>query len=300
MEERLGVFVSQKRSASSKGRRPVVKARSATENDPALAKARPAPKLAPDLDARGDAKGDLVRKFEGREVLQGLLTATRSLADAEDVAEVFRQAADVDAPPSVVIQALWEDEPVFENPATARRLFSNLLGLHDLIVSGVKVDLRPDAPPVRTKRQKAPEPKPFEHEPDESFVEGAWRFFDDHPKDRERHQHAFENRQDALLSWVDEAGLSDEAFGLTTMLLSDVYAMLELGGCHIGLVKPTAIPKALKEGDDEALPSALAGWVDEVVFEAEQDEGTPMTEKDAAMVRDLSLRASAALWAVCR
>jgi len=289
--------MSQKRSSSIKGRRPVVKARKVTENDPAMAKARPAPKLATMLDARGDAVGDLVRKFEGREVLQNLLNATGSLADAEDVAEVFRQAAQVEAPPSVVIQALWEDEPKFENPAMARRTFSNLLGLHDLIVSGVKVDLRPDAPPVRTKRVKTDAPEAFKDEPDEAFVEAAWRFFDDHPKDRERHQHAFDNRQDALLGWVDEAGLSDDAFGLTTMLLSDVFAMLELGGMHIGLVKPAAIPKKVTE---EQLPPALAEWVEEVVFEAQQDEAAPLPEVEAIKARELTLRAAAALWAVSR
>lgn len=289
--------MSQKRSGSSKGRRPVVKARKATENDPALAKARPSPKLSPELDARGDAMGDLVRKFEGREILQELLTKSGSLADAEDVAEVFKQAAQVEAPPSVVIQALWEDEPVFETPAMARRMFSNLLGLHDLIVSGVKVDLRPDAPPVRTKRVKATEPEKFTDEPDEAFVEAAWRFFDDHPKDRQRHQHAFDNRQDALLGWVDDAGLSDAAFGLSTMLLSDVFAMLELGGMHIGLVKPAAIPKKVTA---ELLPSALAEWVDEGVFEAQEDEAAPLPEIEANQARELILRGAAALWAVAR
>ena len=288
--------MSQKRSGTSKGRRPVVKAKKATETDPALAKSRPSPKLAPELDARGDAKGDLVRKFEGREVLQTLLTATGSLADAEDVAEVFRQAADVEAPPSVVIQALWEDEPTFENPAQARRMFSNLLGLHDLITSGVKVDLRPDAPPVRTKRVKAEQPQKFDEVPDESFVEAAWRYFDDHPKERERHQHSFDNRQDALLGWVDDAGLSDEGFGLITMLLSDVYAMLELGGMHMGVVKTSTIPKSV---NDESLPPALSAWVDEGVFEAEEDEAAPLPAAEGKKVRELTLRGSAALWAAC-
>lgn len=296
--------MSQKREANSKGRRPVkklepvlAKPRPVSKSEPMIAKARPASKRGSELDQRGDAPGDLVRKFEGREVLQALLSASGSLADAEDVAEVFRQAADVDAPPSVVIQALWEDEPIFETPAKARRMFSNLLGLHDLIVSGVKVDLRPDAPPVRTKREKAKQPEAFDEVPDEGFVEAAWRFFDDHPKDRERHQHAFENRQDALLSWVDEAGLSDEGFGLTTMMLSDVFAMLELGGMHIGLVKPAAIPKVVT---DESLPPALAAWVDEGIFEAEEHEAAPLAAAQAQRVRDLALRGSAALWAVCR
>ncbi len=292
--------MSQKREANTKGRRPVkksepvpTKSRTVAKTEPMIVKSRPAAKAANLLDA----KSDLVRKFEGREVLQALLTESGSLADAEDVAEVFRQAADVEAPPGVVIQALWEDEPIFSTPAKARRTFSNLLGLHDLIISGAKVDLRPDAPPVRTKREKAKQPERFDEEPDESFVEAAWRFFDDNPKDRERHQHAFENRQDGLLGWVDDAGLSDEAFGLTTMLLSDVFAMLELGGMHIGLVKPAAIPKTV---NDESLPNALAVWVDEGVFEAEEDEAAPLPAAQAQKVRDLTMRGSAALWAVCR
>ncbi len=287
--------MSKRRESASKGRRPVEK----PVDEAAMAKSRPPPKLAPELDARGDAHGDLVRKFEGREVLQTLLTATGSLADAEDVAEVFRQAAEVEAPPAAVIQALWEDEPRFESPAQARRLFGNLLGLHDLIAAGTKVDLRPDAPPVRTKRVRAEQPKPFEQEPTEDFVEAAWRFFDDHPKDRERHQHAFDNRQDALLAWVDESGLSDEAFGLTTMLLSDLFAMLELGGMHIGLVRPQTIP-ALERVSAKTLPPALAQWVDEVVFEAQEDEQSPLSETEGEQVRALTSRAAAALWAACR
>lgn len=287
--------MSKRRESASKGRRPKEKA----VDEVAMAKSRPAPKLAPELDARGDAHGDLVRKFEGREVLQTLLVSTGSLADAEDVAEVFRQAVEVDAPSAVVIQALWEDEPRFESPAQARRLFGNLLGLHDLIAGGTKVDLSPDAPPVRTKRVRAEQPKPFDQEPVEEFVEAAWRFFDDHPKDRERHQHAFDNRQDALLGWVDESGLSDAAFGLTTMLLSDLFAMLELGGMHIGLVKPSAMP-SIKKVTAETLPPALAEWIDEVVFEAQQDEQAPLPEDEAKQVRELTSRAAAALWAACR
>ena len=61
----------------------------------------------------------------------------------------------------------------------------------------------------------------------------AWRYFDDFPKDRQRFEHAFENRQDALVSWLDDSGLDDAGFALARHLVGEVFAMLELGGREV-------------------------------------------------------------------
>jgi hypothetical protein len=136
---------------------------------------------------------DIERSFEGRVVLEKLLAASGTIADAEDVAGAFEKAVKEGVPAPVVIQALWEDEPRFESPDDAARLFGNLLGLYELIAEGQKVDL--SAPGAKVKREKATRPEPFGDEgPTDAFVESAWRWFDDFPKERQRFEHAFENR----------------------------------------------------------------------------------------------------------
>ena len=104
-------------------------------------------------------KDDLDRSFEGQEVLQKLLTQSGSLADVDDVAEAFKKAVKQNVPAPVVIQALWEDEPRFNSPDEAAQLFSNLLGLYELVASGATIDLSVKS--VKVKREKAQKPEPF-------------------------------------------------------------------------------------------------------------------------------------------
>lgn len=242
------------------------------------------------MSRRDHDDDELERRFDGREALEKLLTRSGSVADAEDVAEAFRLAVKDGVPPAVVIQALWEDEPRFESPRDARALFANLFGLYDLVASGASIDL--GARSERTKREKAARPEPFgEAGPDDTFVEAAWRFLDDHPKEREKLAHAFDNRQDALVSWLDASGLGDDAFALARRLLDDVFAMLELGGRTVATVAESKIP-----AQGGALPAPLAAWIDEGVFEAEQDEGAPLSADEAAKVRELVTRGALALW----
>lgn len=236
----------------------------------------------------------LERRFEGRAVLEKLLAASGTLADVDDVAQAFTQALADGVPAAVVIQALWEDEPRFESPAQAQALFANLLGLYDLLAEGQAVDLaapaRKERPP---KREKAPAPEPFTGAPDDAFVEAAWRHLDDFPKVRERLAHGFDNKQDALVSWLDASGLGDEAFAVARHLLGEVYAMLELGGHPAAQVDEAHLPAEA----GEALPAALAAWLDEGVQEARDDEAAPLGEAEAAKVLDLVRRGAAALWA---
>jgi hypothetical protein len=235
---------------------------------------------------------DVARRFEGRAILDPLLERSGALADTEDVVEAFRRAVSEGLPAPVVIQALWEDEPRFESPEAARRLFGNLLGLYGLVAAGGAVDLTLPAVPVA--RARAERPPPFDEAgPDEGFVEAAWRFFADAPKERQRLDHGFENRHDALLSWLDLQGLSDAAFALSVALLSDLHAMSELGGhaCPPGRVDE--VPATAR-----GLPASLVTWVDEGVFEAEAHEATPLPPEVGARVRDLVTRAAAVWWRV--
>lgn len=236
----------------------------------------------------GEPTDELERRFEGREALDALLARSGSLADTEDVAEALRRALKDGVPAPVVIQALWEDEPRFESPAEARRLFGNLLALHQLLADGAELDLR--VPAAAARPALAARPEPFgQAGPDEPFVEAAWRYLEDHPRERQRLDHAFENKHDALLSWLELQGLSDEAFVLAMGLLSDLHAMTELGGhpCPPGAEVPAAAG---------ALPPALARWLDEGVFEAEAHETAPLPAPTGAQVRELVARAAASWW----
>lgn len=192
-----------------------------------------------------------------------------------------------------MIPALWEEEPQLAGADQARALFGNLLGLYDLVASGAVVDLSARAKPA--KREKTPPPEPFgDGEPDEAFVETAWRHLDDFPRAREKLQHAFADRQDALVTWLDAEGLSDDAFTLGRHLLFEVFAMLELGGAKVPAVAPSKLPKKAAKA---ALPTALATWLEEGVFEAESDEARPLPAAEAKALRTLVTRAVAAMWA---
>jgi hypothetical protein len=240
------------------------------------------------------ADDELSRRFEGRGALDPLLLRAGSVADTEDVVEAFTQAVRDGVPSAVVIQALWEDEPRFESPEEARRLFGNLLGLFELVASGASVDLSLAAAPRR--RALAPRPEPFgDAGPGEGFVEAAWRFFEDHPKERQRLDHAFENRHDALLSWLDVQGLSDDAFVLAMGLLSDLHAMTELGGHACTPTLESEVPAAV-----DGVPVALLAWVDEGVFEAEAHEVAPLPAPEGARMRELVGRAAAGWWRAAR
>jgi len=235
---------------------------------------------------------DIDRSFEGQEVLQKLLTESGSIADVEDVAGAFTKAVQDGVPAPVVIQALWEDEPRFTGPDDAARLFGNLLGLYELIAAGGKLDLT--AKVAKVKREKAQKPEPFgTAEPDDTFIEAAWRYFDDFPKERQRFEHAFENRQDALVSWLDGSGLEDEGFALARHLTGEVFAMLELGGREVKTIHEEMIPA---KASLEALPKALAEWIEESLFEAGSDEALPLPDKEVALVRDVVARAALAMW----
>lgn len=235
---------------------------------------------------------DIDRSFEGQDVLQKLLTQSGSLADVDDVVGAFRQAVKENVPAPVVIQALWEDEPTFNSPDEAAALFGNLLGLYELIASGASLDLKTKG--AKIKREKAQKPQPFgEAEPDDHFIEAAWRYFDDFPKERQRFEHAFENRQDPLVSWLDASGLEDAGFALARHLVGEVFAMLELGGRQVGTIYQESLPQ---KASLDALPQALWEWIEDSLFEATSDEAHPLAEKEAEQVRDVVARAAVTMW----
>lgn len=239
---------------------------------------------------------EFVRNFEGVQVLDGLLQLAGTSHDSLTVLAHMRQAHTEGRSSQEVIPGLFEQEPRFESPELARRLFQNLLGLWDLVEEGKSVRLEDGPRPPRPKKQKVEPPRPFgPAEPDTAFVEAAWRYLEDDEKARTRLHDAFENKQDALLGALDDAGLTDEGYGVARHLLFELHAMLELGWPQ-GL--SSVAPKAMEDPGTEAspVPTALAAYADEALFEAEQDEEHPLTPEELAKVRTLVKRGTAALW----
>lgn len=266
---------------------------------------------------RGKGQGaELERHFEGAGVLDELLALAGSRYDTEGVLVAFRTAHKEGDAPRDVIPALFDGEPRFPSPELARRLYGNLFGLWDLAASGGTVELEAPAPVERPPRPvRTPAPAPFgPGGPDEAFVEQAWRHLEDDERARTRLHHAFENRQDALLQALDEAGLSDEGYGVARFLLFELHAFLELGRPDKGLarVDPRALAAPPSQGgrpsqdsppsqgsppfQGSPLPPALVAYAEEALFEAEQDEEAPVPAEELPRVRELVMRGLAALW----
>jgi len=228
--------------------------------------------------------------FEGKAVLDGLLELAGARVDTEGAIVRMREA-------------LRQREPRFPDPEIARRLFQNLLGLWDLLERGQPIPL--DHPPElptrpRARRPILERPPPFEGEaPDDAWVEAAWRYLDEAPeREVTRLEHAFENRQDALLGFLDEQGPEDEVFGLAQQILFELHAMIELGWPP-GL-RSVAGLELQEAGSGQPPPAAFQAYADEALFEAEQDEDAPLSPADSARVKALVNLGLAALWSARR
>lgn len=235
--------------------------------------------------------GGLDRVFEGPDVLEELLELAGSKLDSGGVAARFGEAIAEGRSPSEVFPTLFEGPPRFPDPTAARQLYGNLFGLWDALESGelLEPSTQADRPP-REKKPKPVAPEPFGDAPDDAFIEAAWRYLEDDKKARDRLFHAFENKQDPLLQWLDEQGLSDEGYGVARHLLFELSAMIELGW-----------PKGLRSADasspsQASPPEALVRYADEALFEAEQDEEVPLPPAEAGRVRTLVQTGLAALW----
>ena len=241
------------------------------------------------------SKASFERRFEGAQVLAALLEVGGSPYGPEDVLAQFRQARTRGLAAGDVIPTLFPEEPRFRDPSQARRLFQNLLGLWDVCLGDVHLHL----PGPRPKPAQPVPPAPRAGAaPSSAWVETAWRFLDQDARARTRLLHSFENRQDALLTFLDEEALSDEGYGVLRHLAFELHAMLELGcGAAPGRVDPAALTGS---PGGEGGPSALVAYADEALFEAEQDEEAPVPAKEAAVLREWVRHLVAALWAARR
>ncbi|MBL8949940.1 MAG: hypothetical protein JNK82_04125 [Myxococcaceae bacterium] len=233
---------------------------------------------------------DVKRRFEGAKRLDALLERAGSIADTESVAEAFLKAQTDGVPAAVVIEALFEDEPRFADRDDAPALFGNLFGLWDLIASGERVDLTTDF-----KREKKPKPSPpptkFPLEgPTAEWLDGAFGWLEAAPlADRTKLEHAYENRMDALVTWLDESGAGDAVYGSARQILFELFAMLELGS-------PKGLGRVVPEARAADVPAALTAWANEAVFQASTDEDEPLSADESKELGRQVEQGLQALW----
>lgn len=130
----------------------------------------------------------LERNYEGQSVLNTLLEASGCELSEEEVIEEFRCGVEEGSEPSDIIPLLWEREPHFQSPDDARRTFSNLFGLWDIIQKEQVGDLITLIPATDIERPLTP-----------AYTEQLWKAFGRlSDGDFKKTQSRFENQSDGL------------------------------------------------------------------------------------------------------
>jgi hypothetical protein len=163
-------------------------------------------------------------------VLTALLARAGSPHDAEAVAEAFARAQASGEPRSAVIPGLFPEEPRFESPDAARRLYGNLFGLWGRLAAGLGP--HDDAPEV------VPEPPPPPPLPVRGIaagrtvpadvVDAVWRHLAAAPpREVQRRRDRFQNAQPDLAAWLDAAPLPEAGALAVLDLAFESWAMLD-------------------------------------------------------------------------
>lgn len=242
-------------------------------------------------------KDGLSPRFEGLEVLDELLAVAGAKVDAAAAVALLRQGQALKRTPGEVFPELFDEEPRFPDPRLARRFYENLFGIWEALEAGEPPErLLKERRPPRPKRERPVAPERWtEGGPDEAWVEAAWRYLDADERARERLWHSFENRQDALIGWLDGQDLTDDGYGVLRLLLSELSAMIELGvGAPLGGAEVSALPGAA--GDASEVPPALWSYAEEALFEAEQDDEAPLSPSESEQVKRLAQAGLLALY----
>jgi len=246
--------------------------------------------------------GGLNPRFEGLSLLDELLGLAGARVDAAGAVELLRQGHGQGRSPGEVFPELFDEEPRFPDPRLAKRFYENLFGVWAALQAGEAPErLLKEKRPPKPKVEKPQAPGPWGAEgPDEGWVEAAWRYLDADLRGRERLWHSFENRQDALIGWLDAQDLTDDGYGVLRLLLSELSAMIELGAgaplaaASVAGEAPGAGPDAT--GDASEVPLALWTYAEEALFEAEQDDEAPLSPSEAERVKRLARAGLLALY----
>ncbi len=252
----------------------------------------------------GKAPSGLTPVYEGPEVLTALLSRAGSPQDAEEVAAAFARAQKAGEPRSAVIPTLFPEEPRFESPEAARRLYGNLFGLWARVAAGlgprddapVVVDEPPPPlPPLPERGATRGETLPAE------IVDSVWRHLAAlSPRELQRRRDRFENVQSELVTWLEAAPLPASGALAAADLAFEAWAMLDHAfGERLGSVPHRALRELEKEPPPlrETQP-ALAAYVDEQLDNLSDEDDAFGPEERAQVEKVLATLASALTEAV--
>jgi hypothetical protein len=243
--------------------------------------------------------GGIAPVYEGPELLSALLARAGSPHDVEAVAAVFVRAQKAGENRSSVIPGLFPEEPHFDSPEAARRLYSNLFGLWERVAAGrgahddapEVVAEPPPAPPLPERGSIAGEVVPAD------VVEAAWRHLAaSAPRELQRRRDRFMNVQPDLVAWLEATPLP-ESGGLAAMDLAfELWAMLDQAfGERLGTVDYRELRELEREPPPiEAPQPALAAYVDEQL-ENLADEDPAFGPEERAQVEKALAAITAAL-----
>jgi hypothetical protein len=239
----------------------------------------------PKRERREGAAPGIAPQYEGPQVLDGLLARAGCPLTAAEVEERFREAMAAKVERSDAVPALFDEEPRFDSPDDARRLYANLFGLWSRVRAGFGAQADPAPTPL-----PVPEPQPVpergsvtgrEVPPD--LVEIVWRHLDALPeRDRRRARHRFETAQPDLASWVDALPLPDVGAVAAADLVFECWAILDTAfGDRLGPASWSDIRAFASEPPPlEHEQPALGAYVAEVLdLVAEEEPGFGPAER---------------------
>ncbi len=212
--------------------------------------------------------------YEGPEVLSSLLARAGSPHDAAAVADTFARAQAAGEPRASVVPALFPDEPKFDSPEAARRLYGNLFGLWDRLAAGLGP--HDDAPEVVVE---PPPPPPL---PERGAAPGRG--------DR------YQNVQPDLAAWLESAPLPETGALAALDLVFEAWAMFDQAfGDRLGAVEWKEL-RALEQEPPPAEESqpAIALYAAEQL-DIQADEDPAFGDPDRAQVEKVFATAVAAL-----
>ncbi len=226
-----------------------------------------------------EAPAGIVPAYEGPEVLTALLERAGSPHDAEEVAAVFARAHASGEPRSAVIPGLFPEEPHFDSPDAARRLYGNLFGLWARVSAGLGphddapdvVPEPPPPPPLPERGSIAGDTVPGE------IVEATWRnLAAASPREVQRRRDRFANVQPDVAAWLEATPLPSAGALAATDLVFETWAMFDQAfGERLDAVEYKLLRELDKEPPvlEETQP-AIAAYVEEQLDNlADEDPG---------------------------
>lgn len=250
------------------------------------------------------APGGIAPVYEGSAALDGLLARAGSPHDAAAVAEVFRRALAAGEQRAAVIPGLFPEEPRFDSPDAARRLYSNLFGLWARLSAGLgphddapEVADEPPPPPPLSERGATPGTVvPAD------LVEAVWRHLAaSAPREVQRRRDRFQNSQPDLGAWLDATPLPDSGALAALDLVFELWAMFDQAfGDRLGVVEFAALSELEKEPPpaEESQPAMAAYAAEQLDLLADEEAG--FGEAERAQVERTIAAAVAALSAAVR